>query len=89
MRERVMPVSKQVLSRDNDRWLRCCWDDCDNQGYELHKTRFHDHPRGTACDFPDAKHLWYVFCTDRHRMFFLNSHRANGMLPAGAKLSLV
>ena len=82
-------IEKRVLSRDADRWLLCCWDECTNQGVELHKTRFHDHNPGTPCQHPDSSHLWYVFCSERHRQYFLHSHRSNGNLPAGHRLTLV
>lgn len=82
-------TSKKVLSRDAGRWLLCCWDDCDKPGYELYKTRFHDHAKGYPCEHPDAKHPQYIFCTERHRQFFLHSHRAMGMLPPGYRLAVV
>lgn len=84
-----MRVSKPILSRDDGTWLRCCWDDCDKQSYELHKTRFHDHARGLTCDHPDSKHVWYTFCSERHRDYFLHSHRELGKLPPGSRLMLI
>jgi hypothetical protein len=83
-----MRNTKPVLSRDAGRWLQCCWDDCERQGYELHKTRFHDHARGLPCADPRSKHVWYVFCTERHRDYFLHSHRDMGNLPPGSKLAI-
>lgn len=80
---------KKVLSLDKwaaggeIRWLPCCWDDCENTGTTLHQTRFHDHARGWPCDHPEAKHPIYVFCSERHRQYFLNSHIAHGKLGAG------
>ncbi len=82
-------VAKKVLSRDADKWLLCCWDTCENQSVELHKTRFHDHARGLPCSHPDAKHPWYTFCSERHKQFFLHSHIAYGKLPPGFRLAVV
>jgi hypothetical protein len=67
-------VHKKVLSRDSERWLICCWDTCDNDGYELYKAIFHDHPKGMNCNSPLATHLNYVFCCENHRLFFGKSH---------------
>lgn len=80
---------KKILSMDKAArgetcWLQCCWDDCETPGTTLHRTMFHDHARGWPCEHPEAKHLWYVFCSERHRQYFLNGHREYGKLPAGA-----
>jgi hypothetical protein len=62
--------------------LMCCCptmpggDFCDRDGYELYKVIVHS---GTD-------HISYVFCTERHRQYFIHSHRALGELPAGARL---
>jgi hypothetical protein len=82
-------TAKPVLSRDDGTWLKCCWDDCERQGFDSHKTRFHDHAHGLPCDHPDAKHVWYVFCSNRHRDYFLHSHRSMGNLPPGSRLMLI
>lgn len=79
---------KKILSLDKarsgeTRWLPCCWDDCERTGTTLFRTRFHDHNRGVACDAPWAKHVWYVFCSERHRQLFLNSHNEYGKLAPG------
>ena len=83
-------MKKGVLSMDKAArgetvWLRCCWEDCEKQGVDSNKARFHDHPKVFSCNDPDAKHLWYVFCSERHRQLFLNSHRSNGNLPLGER----
>lgn len=85
-----MSVKRAVLNRDIERiggtqWLKCCWDDCQEQGVTLHQARFHDHARGLPCDHELSKHIWYVFCSERHRQFFLNSHVAYGKLPVGER----
>lgn len=67
-------LEKMVLSRDSDRWLLCCWDECDKHGYESNKAVYHDHPRGMPCNHPYAKHVNYVFCSDRHKTMFVTSH---------------
>lgn len=81
-------VAKKVLSLDAERWLVCSWMPCENIGVELHKTRFHDHARGLPCTHPDAKHPWYVYCSERCRQYFLHSHISYGNLPPGFKLAI-
>jgi hypothetical protein len=71
-------VSKKILSRDAERWLICCWDTCDHDAYEMYKSLFHDHPKGMGCNHPQATHLWYTFCSERHLRYFVNSHRDYG-----------
>lgn len=73
-----MRVHKKVLSRDTGLWLLCCWQDCERQGYELYKCVKHEINQDVA----------FVFCSERHRQYFLNSHRDNGNLPLGEKTRL-
>lgn len=89
-----MRNGKAILSIDKARtgqtaWLSCCWDDCEEHGVTLHRARFHDHARGYRCDHPDAKHIWYVFCSERHRQLFLHSHVSYGKLPVGERGRIV
>lgn len=83
-----MSIYKKVLNRDRageTHWIPCAWDTCENQGYDLFKTRFHDHNPGYPCAAPGAKHVWYIFCNERHKQYWVHSHRSLGNLPAGMK----
>jgi hypothetical protein len=73
-----MRVGKPVINLSTGVHLPCCWDDCTRDGVELHKTTVKE-PTGNAN---------YVFCSERHRQYWINSHRNNGMLPAGYRLSV-
>jgi hypothetical protein len=79
-------LEKNVLSRDAGRWLTCCWDECENRSVSVHLAVVHDHARGLACDHPDSQHVRYTFCTDRHKLYWVNGHRSYGNLPSGDKL---
>lgn len=79
----ILSVDKAI--RGETVWLLCGWDDCERQGVTLHQARHHAHARGYRCDHPDAKHVTYVFCSERHRQLFLNGHRAYGRLPLGER----
>jgi hypothetical protein len=81
-------ITRPVLSLDADRWLTCCWFECEKASYDLHKAVVHDHARGLCCDHPDARHPQYAFCSERHKMYWVNSHRAMGNLPAGDRLRI-
>lgn len=84
MREHAI-LHKKVINLDHagDRKIMCAWDECDRDGYELHQVRVN---YGTAAT-PHV--LKYVFCTERHKQFFINSHRRYGNLPPGYRLSTI
>lgn len=48
--------------------LPCCWDDCWKPGHEEHK----------AVVSTDGRQLHYVFCSEKHRSYYANSHRSYG-----------
>lgn len=50
--------------------IRCAWDDCQSPGYDEHKVIINE---------PNKK-LHYIFCSDRHRQFHINSHHSYGKL---------
>jgi hypothetical protein len=60
----------------------------DRPGYELYKSVFHEHARSIPCASPYAEHVNFVFCSERHRQYYLNSHIAMGQLPAGHRSTL-
>lgn len=66
--------------------LMCCWNDCERPGTELHKARewLGSDPLTGAPIF-----TWYVFCTDRHKMYWVNSTHDLFNLPPGYKLAVV
>ena len=83
-----MPIAKKVYSHGSGLWIRCTWFECERDGFELYKTIFHEHARSVPCDAPLAEHVNFVFCSERHRQYFLNSHKSMGNLPKGYAKSL-
>lgn len=89
-----MPTARKVHSFTNDGWIRCNWfgtpssGRCEKEGYELYKSVFHEHAREIPCDHPMANHISYVFCSERCKRYYLNSHHDMGNLPAGFKTVL-
>jgi hypothetical protein len=82
-----MPIAKKVLSYNSGTWITCCWFECEKPGYELHKTIFHEHARDIPCD--RGEHVNFIFCSERHKMLFVNSHSNHGQLPAGYRSTIL
>lgn len=76
-------ITKKVVNHDRGgTFVACAWDDCDKDGYELFKVRVN---YGTAA-VPHVVN--YVFCSERHKGYWVHSHRAYGHLPPGQKMSV-
>lgn len=84
MREHAR-IEKAVINLDHagDRHVMCAWDDCEKDGVELHKVRINY----GKVDTPHVVN--HVFCSERHKQYFINSHRAYGQLPPGHKRSYI
>lgn len=92
-------LERKVINRDRGgTFVACAWSDCDKDGLENHKVTVHEHARSIACDDSLAKHISYVFCTERHKQYHLastgamahdtqarNNGRIAGMLPPGMR----
>lgn len=64
-----------VIDPQDGAHLLCCWGPCERYGHHEHRARVRE----------PLRTVWYVFCTERHRMFWVNSHRDHLNLPAGSK----
>ena len=94
---------KKVINHDRGGTFVCCaWDECDRDGYELYKVRQHTHAATIPCDSSVASHVSYVFCSERHRAYWLHSSgerakelearyngRIAGMLPPGMRNTIL
>jgi len=101
-------VQRKVINNDNGgQPLVCCWDDCTRPGYECFKHISCEHDvRNMSCSYADRQalahsgrtaHTNYVFCTQRHRNYWVNATggnahesiartgRAYGNLPVGMR----
>lgn len=78
-------IARKVLSRTTGTWIQCCWFECEKPGYELYKSVLHEHAKTMTCDHPMSQHVNFIFCSERHRQLYLNSHRNMGQLPPGYK----
>lgn len=79
-------LHKVVINMDHagDRHVMCAWDECDRDGYEMHKISINYANSGY-----EDRIVSYVFCTERHMQFWKNSHRGYGQLPPGYKRSYI
>ncbi len=86
MRREHALISKPVINLDHDgtRHIMCAWDTCERDGYELHKVVTNNAAPGKPPNL-----LRYVFCTERHKMYWVNSHRSYGNLPPGYARSYI
>lgn len=78
-------IEKGVINLDSfeGRHILCAWDTCEKDGVDLHQVRV-NYGKGSTPYL-----VKYVFCTERHKMYWVNSHRANGMLPPGYRRSCI
>lgn len=78
-------IQKKVINLDHGgaKHVMCAWDDCELDGFDLHQARVN---YGTAETPHVVKH---VFCTERHKMFWVNSVRSYGNLPPGYRRSFI
>jgi hypothetical protein len=85
-----MPIiARKVLSATTGGWIQCCWFECQKHGTTLHKTVLHEHMKTMRCDDPLSQHVNFIFCSEKHKQFFLHSHRDMGKLPPGFKKTVI
>jgi hypothetical protein len=80
-------IQKKVINLDRGgTYVVCAWDTCEKNGYESHKVVEREHKAGR-----EPHTITYVFCTDRHKQYWLASIRPgnNNNLPAGYKRSII
>lgn len=78
-------IEKKVINFDHggDRHVVCAWDTCERDGVETHKV-----VEQTA-KLRGERSVTFVFCTERHKMYWLNSTRDLNNLPPGFKRSIM
>lgn len=60
-------------------YVWCAWDECESPGHDENKVI----SRNDA-----GADVHYIFCTERHKQFWLASPRGNGQLPSGVQRKL-
>lgn len=64
-----------MVSATTGRRIPCCWEDCERLG----DTRWQVIAR------EPERNLIYLFCGERHKAFYVHSHRDLRNLPSGSK----
>jgi|SRR5215831_3089679 hypothetical protein len=103
-------LGRYLITGADGHRIVCGWDDCGRDGLELHKTLEHQHEVTVGCGWADRRalaasgetaHTWQVFCSERHRLYFVNATgrhalrsitstgRAYGNLPVGSRGTLL
>jgi hypothetical protein len=79
-------IQRKVINLDHDgnRNIMCGWDTCERDGFEMHKVVTND----SAPGYP-PKYMTYVFCSERHKQYWVNSIHDCNNLPAGYKSSIL
>jgi hypothetical protein len=78
-------IQKKVINFDRGgTYVMCGWDTCERDGYESFKCTVNDSAPGQ-----EPKYITYVFCSERHRQYWINSIRDMNNLPAGYKRSIL
>lgn len=86
---------RHVIDPADGEHLACCWDACERPGLMLYRVRIYEgvNPdvlramlaageRHSTAMRTAAIYSWKVFCTERHKMFYVNAPRALNQLPA-------
>lgn len=78
-------LEKKVINHDRGgTYVLCAWDTCERYGFETYKAI----ERISAPGYP-LQTLTYVFCTERHKQYFIHSLVQANQLPPGFKKSIV
>ena len=77
-------LQKKVINHDRGgTHVMCAWDTCELDGYETNKVVVHEGVSGNVRD------ITFVFCTERHKAYWLNSVRDVNNLPPGYRRSIL
>jgi hypothetical protein len=75
-----------MISGRTGKRLLCMWEQCERAGrteFDVIVTERDPSDHGKNLLTPNRVH--FLFCSERHKQYFVNSHRDMGNLPAGLK----
>jgi hypothetical protein len=76
-------LQKKVINHDRGgTYVMCAWDTCERDGYEMYKAIEHQ-------SSASGGDVTFVFCSERHKQYFLHSTVRANDLPPGYKKSIV
>lgn len=71
-------VAKKAINMDHAanggtvKFVMCAWDDCERDGYEIYKIVTET---GNVAKGHPSRPLTYIFCSERHRQYWIHSAR--------------
>lgn len=69
-------------------YVMCAWDICEKDGYEMYKAVEHVSSPAERARGNDST-ITYVFCSERHKQYFIHSLVRANDLPPGFKRSII
>jgi len=71
------------VSGTTGRIIPCCWADCDRAGRTEHQIVIRE--AGSPDGRVPPRNLIYLFCSERHRLYYRNGPSAFGQLRSGER----
>lgn len=78
-------VGRHVVDTSDGETLLCCWSDCESRGVTLHRVRIYE---GVNPVTLQPIYSFKVFCSDRHKQYYINAPKSLGNLPPGMRMCL-
>jgi hypothetical protein len=92
-------VERLMINLDTCMPMVCGWDECDKWARTPYQVRLHEHVGRCESEMAQyGRHAHYVFCSERHLLYWVNSSGENaqraaaenngrvyGMLPSGLR----
>lgn len=66
-------------------WIACCWTECDRPGDTRYEFEDTSELKGIQVGTGKKLYIKYLFCSDRHRVMWINSTHDMGNMPMGSK----
>jgi hypothetical protein len=63
-------VHKKVINVETGSKLLCCWEDCEDYGYDLYRAQVNYASEGAAPYI-----VKFVFCSETHKMYWVRSNQ--------------
>lgn len=76
-----------VFDPSDDARLLCCWDTCEKYGVTLYRVRIFEGVNPQAGNAPI--YSWKIFCSEGHKMYYVNAPRGLNNLPPGYRLARI
>jgi hypothetical protein len=76
-----------VFDPQDDARLLCCWDTCERYGTTLFRVRIYEGVNPAAGMAPI--YSWKIFCSEGHKMYYVNAPQRLNYLPPGFRLASI